>query len=87
VLLVYAILIANGLHIASMRRDCFGLLLVVGIGTIFFNSRSINIGMTLEVMPIMGIPLLFVSYGESLYDTMRLLQGIIQSIYRFRSKY
>ncbi|MDR1434988.1 MAG: FtsW/RodA/SpoVE family cell cycle protein [Puniceicoccales bacterium] len=87
VLLIYAILIANDLRGACMARDRFRLLLAVGISVIFLIHMCVNIGMNLGIMSIKGIPLPFISYGESFMVICRILQGIIQSIYRFRSEY
>jgi rod shape determining protein RodA len=87
VLLIYAIMMANGLRIACMARDRFGLLLAVGISILFLIHICVNIGMTLGIMPITGIPLPFISYGGSFMVICFILQGIIQSIYRFKSKY
>jgi rod shape determining protein RodA len=87
VLLVYAILMANSLRIACMARDRFGLLLAVGISIIFLVHVCVNMGMTLGIMPITGIPLPFISYGGSFMVICCLLQGMIQSIYRFRNEY
>ncbi|MDR0590846.1 MAG: rod shape-determining protein RodA [Puniceicoccales bacterium] len=87
VLLIYAALMANGLRIACMARDRFGLLLAVGISVIFLVHVCINVGMTLGIMPITGIPLPFISYGGSFMVICCLFQGIIQSIYRFRNEY
>ncbi|MDR0740182.1 MAG: rod shape-determining protein RodA [Puniceicoccales bacterium] len=87
VLLIYAIMMANGLRIACMARDCFGRLLAVGISVLLLIHVCVNVGMTLGIMPITGIPLPFISYGGSFMVICCLLQGIIQSIYRFRSEY
>ncbi|MDR3317363.1 MAG: rod shape-determining protein RodA [Puniceicoccales bacterium] len=87
VLLLYAILIANSLRVAWIARDRFGLLLAVGISVLLLIHVCINIGMTLGIMPITGIPLPFISYGGSFMVLCCILQGIIQSIYRFRSEY
>ncbi|MDR2200840.1 MAG: rod shape-determining protein RodA [Puniceicoccales bacterium] len=87
VLLIYAILIANNLRVASMARDRFGLLLAIGISVIFLTHLCVNMGMTLGIMPITGIPLPFISYGGSFMVICCVLQGIVQSIYRFRNEY
>ncbi|UPA28564.1 MAG: rod shape-determining protein RodA [Verrucomicrobiota bacterium] len=87
VLLLYLILLGNGLRIASMSRDRFGSLLAIGISVMLLVHIGVNIGMTLGIMPITGIPLPFFSYGGSFMMVCCVLQGIVQSIYRFRSKY
>lgn len=84
VLFLYAILVMNGVRIAGLARDKFGALLAVGISAIFVTHIFVNIGMTIGVMPITGIPLPFISYGGSFVLICCVLQGIVQSIYRFR---
>lgn len=84
VILLFAILIGNGIRIAAMARDRFGMYLAIGISIIFMVHIFINIGMTIGIMPITGIPLPFLSYGGSSILSCCLLQGLIQSIYRFR---
>lgn len=87
VLLLYFILLGNNLRIASMSRDRFGSLLAIGISVMLLVHIGVNIGMTLGLMPITGIPLPFLSYGGSFMMVCCVLQGVVQSIYRFRSKY
>lgn len=87
VLSLYALLIGNGIRIAGLARDRFGMLLAIGISTILMVHVFVNIGMTIGIMPITGIPLPFLSYGGSFILSSCFLQGIIQSIYRFRKDY
>lgn len=84
VILLFAILIGNGIKIATIARDRFGVFLAIGVSTIFMVHVFINIGMTIGIMPITGIPLPFLSYGGSFILSCCILQGLIQSIYRFR---
>lgn len=84
VILLYAILLANGIRISGMARDRFGMLLALGICVIFMIHIFVNIGMTIGLMPITGIPLPFLSYGGSFTISCYIMQGLIQSIYRFR---
>jgi len=84
VIFLFAILISNGIKIATLARDRFGVFLAIGISTIFMVHVFINIGMTIGIMPITGIPLPFLSYGGSFILSCCILQGLIQSIYRFR---
>ncbi|MDR3273978.1 MAG: rod shape-determining protein RodA [Puniceicoccales bacterium] len=87
VLLAYLILIFNGLRIAALARDRFGTYLAVGISVLFLTHICINVGMTLGLMPITGIPLPFLSYGGSFLLICCFLQGVIQSIHRFHMSY
>mgnify|MGYP001173209278 CR=1 FL=1 len=87
VLSITGILLLNGVRIASKARDRFGMFLAVGVTTIFTIHAFINIGMTIGMMPITGLPLPFLSYGGSFLLSCCMLQGIVQSIYRHRKAF
>lgn len=84
VLGIYTILLMNGFRMAGIACDRFGTFLAVGITLILLTHVFVNIGMTIGLMPITGIPLPFISYGGSHVVVCFLLQGILQSIYRYR---
>ena len=63
--ILYGILIYRAIHIAYAAKDLFGTLIVVGIATMWLFHIFENIGMSIGIMPITGIPLPFVSYGGS----------------------
>ena len=65
---------------AQLARDRFGLLLAVGVLAVITISVFINVGMTMGIMPITGIPLPFLSYGGSAVITLFAAVGIVQSI-------
>lgn len=70
-LLLFAILIYRGLSIALSCQDMFGTLLSAGLSALIATSLFINIGVTLGLMPVTGLPLPLVSYGgSSLVATM-----------------
>jgi len=81
---LFFILVCNGIRIAGMSRDRFGALLAVGVSVILMIHVFINIGMTIGLMPITGLPLPFLSYGGSFVLSCCILQGLIQSVYRYR---
>lgn len=81
---LFTLLLANGVRIAGMARDRFGMLLAVGVTVIFIIHVFINIGMTIGLTPITGLPLPFLSYGGSFILSCCILQGIVQSVYRYR---
>ncbi len=87
VLLLLATVVGNGLRIAAQARDRFGMLLATGISVIFMIHIFINIGMTLGIAPITGLPLPMLSYGGSFVISCCILQGLLQSIYRFRKDF
>ncbi len=64
-LLLFAVLFVRGLRAGAMARDAFGTLLATGIVSYMAFQVFVNIGMTVGLVPITGIPLPFVSYGGS----------------------
>jgi rod shape determining protein RodA len=62
---LYLVFMMNGLSIAYQSHDKFGVLLAIGIMTIFFWHIFINMGMVMGLLPIVGVPLPFMSYGGS----------------------
>lgn len=65
ILLVYLLIILRMLYLARFTRDKYGMLVIIGVmGMLLFHVFE-NIGMTLGLMPITGIPLPFLSYGGS----------------------
>lgn len=87
VILIYGVLIFNGIRIARLARDRFGMLLALGVSIVLMAHVFINIGMTIGLMPITGIPLPFLSYGGSFILSCCISQGFIQSVYRFRRNF
>lgn len=81
---LFCILIINGIRIAAEAQDRFGRLLAVGVSVIFLVHVFINIGMTIGLMPITGLPLPFMSYGGSFVLSCCILQGFVQSVFRYR---
>ena len=62
---LFAILIWRSLRIAAMARDTFGTLVAAGIAGMWALQLFVNVGMTMGIMPITGLPLPFVSFGGS----------------------
>ena len=83
----FTVLIGNGIRIAGKARDQFGMLLAVGVSVIFLVHVFINIGMTVGITPITGLPLPFLSYGGSFVLSCCILQGLVQSVYRYRKDF
>jgi rod shape determining protein RodA len=73
------------LHVATISRDRFGVLIAVGIATIFLFHVFVNVGMAMGIMPVTGIPLPFISYGRSNLVVSVISLGLLQSI-AIRSK-
>ncbi len=62
-LALFALLLWRAMKIAITARDPFGTMLAVGIVVMFFFQILVNVGMTMGIMPITGVPLPFLSYG------------------------
>lgn len=78
--LVYLLLILRGLDTARKAKDEFGRLLAIGISLMFGLYFFINIGMTLGITPVVGIPLPFMSYGGTALLTNFIAAGILINI-------
>ncbi len=81
VLLLYFLLIIIGIYIASKSKDSFGKLLACGISVMILAHVIINVGMTIGIMPITGLPLLFLSYGGSSMLTAIISVALLESIW------
>jgi rod shape determining protein RodA len=68
------------LNIAAKCREPFGTILAVGISAMIFWQIFINIGMTMGLMPVVGVPLPFVSYGGSSVITTAICIGLLLNI-------
>jgi rod shape determining protein RodA len=84
---LFCLMVANGIRIAGLARDRFGMQLAVGASILFLVHFFINIGMTIGITPITGLPLPFLSYGGSFVLSCFILQGLIQSVYRYRKDF
>jgi len=80
ILLLYILLIWRGLTIALNAEDRFGTLLATGITGMYLFHVFVNVGMTIGIMPVTGVPLPFLSYGVSSLTTNMLLAGILLNI-------
>jgi rod shape determining protein RodA len=87
VLSLFGLLMFNGIRIAGLAKDRFGTLLALGVTVLFLVHVFVNIAMTIGLVPITGIPLPFISYGGSFVLSCCLLQGLVQSVYRFRKDF
>ena len=87
VLGLFGVVLWNGIRIAGLARDRFGTLLAIGVTVLFAVHVFVNIAMTIGLVPITGIPLPFISYGGSFALNCCVLQGLVQSVYRFRKEF
>ncbi len=80
-----ALLLLRALHIAARADDQFGMLVASGIAIWFGVQSFINIGMTIGIMPVTGLPLPFVSYGGSALFADMIAIGALHCVHRHRS--
>jgi rod shape determining protein RodA len=82
IIVLLAVLFLRALRIAARADDQFGMLVASGIAIWFAAQSFINVGMTVGIMPVTGLPLPFVSYGGSAMFADMLAIGILQAIHR-----
>jgi len=80
VILLFLFLLWQFFNIAGEARDRYGYLVVVGIAAMFLFHILENIGMTMGIMPITGIPLPFISYGGTFMLISLIAVGIVINI-------
>jgi rod shape determining protein RodA len=85
VIALLALLIIRAIRIAFVTDDLFGMLVAAGIAVWFTFQSFVNIGMTIGLMPITGLPLPFVSYGGSATFAGMIAVGLLQSVRRHHS--
>lgn len=85
IVLLLALLLLRTLHIAARADDQFGMLIASGIAIWFGVQSFINIGMTIGIMPVTGLPLPFVSYGGSALFADMIAVGALHCVHRHRS--
>jgi rod shape determining protein RodA len=84
-LALYALLVGRGLSIAAQAPTQFTRLLAGAVTLIFFTYAFVNMGMVAGILPVVGVPLPFVSYGGTALATLYVGIGILMSIYRHRT--
>ena len=86
VILLYVVLITKTVQVAKTAKNDLGSYITIGIAGIFFFHMIENIGMTMGLLPITGIPLPFVSYGGSSLLTNLILIAILLNVSGRRQK-
>lgn len=77
---LYFVIILRGFAIIRNTTDVFGCYIASGVCAMIFYHFIINVGMVMGIMPITGIPLLFLSYGGSSLWTAMISIGLLQSV-------
>jgi len=84
VVLVYWVICLRLVIIAQNAKDDFGSLLTMGVLSMILFQVMINVGMTIGLAPITGIPLPWLSYGRSALLTNFIALGLVESVANFR---
>ena len=80
VLGIYCFISIWAIHIASQAKDRFGAAIAIGTGSIFFWHVAFNVGMSLGLLPVVGITLPLFSYGGSSVVTTLMALGLLMSV-------
>lgn len=83
-LVLYTLLIARGLMIAANAATVFARLLAGAIALMYFTYAFVNMGMVSGILPVVGVPLPFISYGGTALLTLFIGAGILMSVHRHR---
>lgn len=86
IVITYVILITKAIFVAKTAKDDLGSYIAIGIAGIFLFHMVENIGMTIGLLPITGVPLPFVSYGGSSLLTNLILISLLLNISGRRQK-
>lgn len=85
-ILLYALLILRIIRLAYQAKDSFGMLVCIGVAVMMMFHILVNIGMTIGIMPVTGIPLPFMSYGGSSLLMNMMAIGVVLNIGMRRQK-
>ena len=80
VILLYGLLIWRIIYIGMNAQNQYGTLICAGVASMFMFHIFENIGMTMGIMPVTGIPLPFISYGGSSMLTNMLAVGLVMGV-------
>ena len=86
ILFLLAILLIRTWRIAHLSRDLLGTYLCAGVFTMTLWQAFQNIGMTLRILPVTGLPLPFISYGGSGLIVYFAMYGLVQSVHMRRMR-
>lgn len=81
IIAIFLFVILRIFTIGAGAQDAYGLLLAVGVGSMFLFQTVVNIGMNMGLAPVTGIPLPFMSYGGTSIIICFSALGLVQSVY------
>lgn len=80
IILTLGVIVWRCIRAAQKARDVAGSMIAMGMATLIFFQASVNIGMNLNLLPVSGLPLPFVSYGGSGLTALMLGIGLVESV-------
>ena len=83
-LILYALLIGRGMVIAAHAATLFARLMAGSVTLMFFTYAFVNMGMVSGILPVVGVPLPFLSYGGTALLTLFIGAGILMSVQHHR---
>jgi rod shape determining protein RodA len=83
-LVLYFLLVGRGLYIAANAATVFARLMAGSVALMFFTYAFVNMGMVAGILPVVGVPLPFLSYGGTALLTLFIGAGVLMSVHRYR---
>ncbi len=87
VLALFAVILIHGVRVGYIVKNRFGSVVAIGICSLFAVHVFVNIGMSVGLMPVIGIPLPFLSYGGSSLCSYMIMMGLMMNVYANRKEY
>lgn len=87
ILFLLTVMLYRGVQIAGMVKSRYASLVAIGVVATFAAHTIINIGMSMGLVPVIGVPLPFISYGGSNFITNMLMAGLLLNMYANRKEY
>jgi rod shape determining protein RodA len=87
ILMLFVYLLFKGTSLALTVKSRYASIVSIGVVSIFTSHIIINIGMVMGIMPVIGVPLPFLSYGGSFLLTSLSLTGLLLNMYANRKEY
>jgi len=85
--MLFMVLLLRGIRLGAAVKNPFGSILAIAITSVFASHVIINIGMALGLLPVIGVPLPFLSYGGSALLTNMIMVGLMLNLYAHRKEY
>ena len=87
VLALFAVILIHGVRLGYIVKNRFGSIVAIGIVSLFAVHVFVNVGMSVGLMPVIGIPLPFLSYGGSSLCSYMIMMGLLMNVYANRKEY